>query len=149
MKRKQQKKTSTGLNKISTLNKILIVFAVVAVLVLLFVLLRPTPAQPFQVQTVPYDFVIKQSVGINADTDMLHFGGAPAGNSAIRLMSLSSPQDSLVKIRFQGPGSILVSDNNFILSAGENKDLNFTFTYPDLPEGNYSGMVYFEFYPVD
>jgi len=132
------------------MNKLLIVFAVVAILLLAFAITKTLIAKntPFEVRNMPYDFRVKNNIGFNADTDILHLGGGMLGSTLIRDMSLSSPRDSIVKISFEGDGDLHVSANDFVLLKNESKLLTFSMVVPNLPLGNYSGMVTFKFYPL-
>ncbi|MGE0793020.1 MAG: hypothetical protein AB7V77_02440 [Candidatus Woesearchaeota archaeon] len=121
-------------------------FIFIVILTLIPILVYLSIDKPFKVQYLEYDFKIKNQVGFMLDSDILHFGGAPQGSQLQRNITLSIAFPSIVKIGFEGPGNIISSDNNFYLEANKNKSLEFILTTPNEPEGNYSGIIFIEFY---
>ena len=103
---------------------------------------------PFEVKNLNYDFKVKQAIGLNVDTDILHMGGGPVGSVLERSIDISSPKDALVRIFVDGPGDLTVDKNNFLIRADDKINLTFSMLVPDLPLGNYSGLVVLKFYPV-
>ncbi len=147
---KKTKKISTGQNKLSSFNKILIILAIVAIIFLAFLVFKNSLLpQPYEIVEVPYDFKVKDGAGFNVDADIMHFGGSSVGARLKRSLNFSLSQDSLVKIAWEGPGVINVEDNNFIMKANEARSLNFTLIVPNLPLGDYNGSIYLKFYPVN
>ena len=82
------------------MNKLLIVFAVLAILLLAFAITKTIIAKntPFEVRETAYDFKVKDGVGFNTDTDLIHLGGSNPGATLERVIHLTSSQDALVKI---------------------------------------------------
>lgn len=152
---KKKKSPSTGRNNskksISFANKLLIVFAVLAILLLAFAITKTLIAKnsPFEVRNMGYDFKVKSNIGVNTDTDIIHLGGAMPGSTLEREMHLTSPQDALVRISFDGPGDLRLSNNDFQLLKNQTENLTFSMVVPDLPLGNYSGVVTFKFYHLN
>lgn len=94
-----------------------------------------------------YDFVVKNSVGFNLDTDALHFGGSLPGSTSTRSMNLHVDRDSRVVISFEGPGDLVVDKNDFVVFANSSESLTFYLTTPvNMTYGNYSGIVTFSFF---
>jgi hypothetical protein len=103
--------------------------------------------KPFEVKRLPYDFVVKDSVGINLDTDILHFGGGPAGSQLQRSLNLTSQNDAFVVITWQGEGDVGANKNDFLLLANYSQPVKFVLTIPEgLPNGNYTGEIIFSFF---
>lgn len=102
---------------------------------------------PFEVRRLPYDFVVKDSVGINLDTDIMHFGGGPHGSNLQRSLNLTSSRDAFVVITWQGEGDLTTNKNDFLLFADQAQSVRFVlFVSPDLEYGNHSGEIIFSFY---
>jgi hypothetical protein len=102
---------------------------------------------PYRVEDMTYDFVVKDRMGINLDSDYLHFGGGPAGIILQRSIIISSDQDSKVSVSWDGPGNLTVNKNNFPLKARLNESVLFYLAVPvDLEQGNYTGQIHFKFF---
>ena len=81
------------------------------------------------------DVKVGRIVGINLDTDAMHFGiVAPKGTSRHRLI-ISNVYSHNLQIIISWKGNISemisVSDNNFILMQGENRTVTFSCTLPE------------------
>jgi len=113
------------------------------------IIIYQTTERPYLIQTLAYDFSVKESVGFMLDSDILHFGGGPVGSGLERGMNVTSKETALVKIYAQGQGDIVISDNDFMVYANQSHPLIFTLTVPTLPFGTYNGTVYFEFYKIN
>lgn len=123
----------------------LIVFLVYSVALLLISLV--SLYSPYRVEVMNYDFVIKNGVGFDLDTDALHFGGSLPGSTLTRSMTLKTDKDSRVLITFEGPGDLVVDKNDFVLLSNSSEYLTFYLTTPlNITEGNYSGTVTFSFF---
>lgn len=121
---------------------VVLVYSVALLLISLFSLYSP-----YRVEVINYDFVVKNAVGFNLDTDALHFGGSLPGSTSTRSMNLQVNQDSRVVITFDGPGDLVVDKNDFIVLANSSQPLTFYLTIPvNITEGNYSGTVTFNFF---
>jgi len=103
--------------------------------------------KPFEVQVLPYDFVVKNTVAFNLDTDIMHFGGSAPGRLLQRSLNLTSPKDALVHVDWSGDGVLVVDDNDFYLQESESKEIMFSLYIPsEIALGNYSGEIVFSFY---
>ena len=102
--------------------------------------------KPVKTEELFYDFNVTGNPGFKLDTDAMHFGGITPGGNSKRPMTITTAEDYLVKIRFEGDGSLIVSENNFIIEANEEKTLEFTLTPTTSELGYYSGTIFFDFY---
>ncbi|MEM4268076.1 MAG: hypothetical protein QXK37_04585 [Candidatus Woesearchaeota archaeon] len=132
-KRKRKKKLSITL--------LIIGFIVVSVLSTVwfyygFVLL--------EVKRIPMDFKVGRSVGINADTDVLHFGKTLPGGGSMRKILVTNPRNFDVEIKIVNTGNfsqwINISERRFSLGPGCNKTIYYDLTVPENAlEGVYNG----------
>lgn len=144
-KRSNHHKRRVGISR-GRLIIVLFMIALITVTTTLFVqsLLNPVP---YRVEVVPYDFRVKNDLGFNADTDLLHFGGAYAGSTLLRELLIEVQQPSRVFFSSDGPGQLSVNESGFSLLPNQTKTVEFSlFITSDLPLGNYSGEVYVWFY---
>lgn len=146
-KRIQRKKirSSPESRKRLLLSMVLVVMLVYLVTILLVSVFKLS--SPYRVDVVPYDFSVKEHLGVNVDSDIIHFGGGPPGVLLSRSVILEAEVDSRVTVFWDGPGIMSVSKNDFMLSKGENTSVMFYLTVPaGLELGNYSGNVTFSFF---
>lgn len=121
---------------------VVLLYSVVLLLVSVFAL-----STPYLVENIPYDFSVKDKLGVNVDSDSLHFGGGPAGVILQRSLAFTVEQDSRVVVSWDGPGSLSVDKNDFILKKGENTSIMFYLSFSkDLPIGDYNGTVELHFF---
>jgi hypothetical protein len=83
-------------------------------------------------------------IGLNADKDVLRFGKNHPGGEAVRYFSITSPEDTIVKIRTSGSISDIIyySENDFVLYANQTKKITVTLVVPqDITLGEYMGKV--------
>ena len=99
---------------------------------------------PMEIELHPTSF------GINGDSDMLRFGrtALSVGAYATKFVEVGNYKDrpTFVSITFSGDMASWVepSENNFVLEAGEIKELKFRATPPldqNLTAGNYTGKA--------
>lgn len=98
--------------------------------------------------TTPYYFIVEDGVGIDAGTDSFAFGATRPSGTSTRHFFLSSETDVRVFLSATGEGSewIVVSDNGFLLPAGEQKGIAITVIVPDdAPKKRYEGLVHMMF----
>ncbi len=85
-------------------------------------------------------------LGLNADTDGLHFGVISPGIAAMRKVTIQHSDDAAVEVRMEGELAswTSISPAEFNLSAGETGEVAFEVNVPNyaLP-GNYSGTAVF------
>lgn len=100
--------------------------------------------------TVPYDFHVENRVvGMNVDTDALHFGTVSPGGNSRRVMTITPSSDSRLVINFVGDGAgyLSVDKNNLLVLQGKQINVTFRVTIPENASvGNYSGKARFFFY---
>lgn len=99
-----------------------------------------------EVRIVDMDFSVGEKVGINIDTDALHFGTNFPKGSSMRNMIISHEHDCPLKVSIKLYGDFAswmsVSDNDFILDPGESRKISFSVSVPeDAPFGDYSGFA--------
>lgn len=99
-----------------------------------------------ELQKIPMDITVQQKIAFNLDTDRLHFGGLPPGDSADRGVDIVNKRDFPLKVRFYMSGEIggwvLPEDNPVLLQPFENKTVKFTATVPkNAGFGNYTGEI--------
>ena len=146
-KSKSKKNKQVVVHSVTSLVAFIIIIVLLSSLITLLLFNIFHEPKPAVVEVLPYDFTVTNSVSFVLETDKLHFGGGPLSARLERGMNLSTSQDSLVKISWDGPGNIMVSDNDFLLSANTPKDITFYLDIPDdLSLGNYSGKIIFKFY---
>ncbi|MCA9477864.1 MAG: hypothetical protein KC535_01825 [Nanoarchaeota archaeon] len=123
---------------------ILISFIVVVLVATIIIALKDSPKE---IATIPYRFAVKDNLGINLDSDSLQFGGGVPGVILQRSLNISAPFDAVVHIESEGPGKVMVDQNDFFLFASTQKELLFSLIVPaDLALGDYEGTVYISFY---
>ncbi len=101
-------------------------------------------------QEMKVDFRVQQGIiGLDADTDALHFGTIAPGGSSERLMTVTPARDARLVITFAGDAApyLSVDKNDIRVVEGEPIELNFTVTLPgNMSDGNYTGEAKLYFY---
>lgn len=101
------------------------------------------------IEEILMDFEVDDYLGINADSDALHFGTVPPGNTGKRFISLKNDNTFPVRITitFKGDaGKYAWAEPELLLSEGEARNITISVYVPeDLPYGNYTGTAYFTF----
>ena len=102
------------------------------------------------VYRVKYDFRVASDIGLNADTDYLHFGGVPPGSSGFRGFFVSNDKCDLCNVRISASGDgsnwIRLSEDSFEIYGNQTKDILATLYVPsDAKFGEYKGelTIYF------
>lgn len=77
----------------------------------------------YDVIEFPMEVYVDRVVGVNAETDAVHFGIVPPGSSSERKMTVTAG-DSRTLVTFESSGDIAdwvtVSENNLLLESGRN-----------------------------
>ena len=121
---------------------ILLVYGVSMLLISIF-----SMSSPYRIEVMDYDFTVKDGIGINLDSDYLHFGGGPSGAFLERSISITSDMPAKVSISWEGPGDLSVDKNDFKIGANETTPVTFYLGIPEnLSLGNYSGTVFLRFF---
>lgn len=91
-----------------------------------------------QVNYVPLDFMVGDSIGFNLDNDALHFGILPKSSAASRSFNLTNNYEYPVKINIKFDSSnvdwISIGKNGFILQPNEIKGVPISLTIPSNAE---------------
>ncbi len=86
-------------------------------------------------------------VGLNVDTDAIHFGVVPLGGGSSRRINLTNSKDYDVLVYVEKDDSelsslVYIDPNYFTLEANENKRVEIGVSVPeDFTPGNYTGKV--------
>jgi hypothetical protein len=100
------------------------------------------------VKKMTMDLIVDDSgiLGINSDTDGLHFGTVPRKGSSTRKMIINHKEDYPVLVTIHSFGNFLewynISDNNFVVEPNTDKEVKFTVKIPEnATAGIYNGTV--------
>lgn len=131
-------------------NNILSVLAIVAVGLGLASLLF-FPDRPLAVEEYDVRFeIIEEGGGFDVNTTALTFGNLNPGGAAVRKIIARNEYDFpvIVKIMIsRNLDGILISEPEYVLVAGEEKEISFTLYPPeDMSPGKYEGSVRVEIY---
>lgn len=100
-----------------------------------------------EIKTIDMDLKVGDYVGINTDTDALHFGTINPGGFGTRSVLLSNNYDTTLKVKIKVYGDLaeFVSvQNNFVLLKNETKKIPFIVSIPqEAVYGNYTGKAVF------
>ena len=104
-----------------------------------------------EVRTVPMDVEVTQIVGINLDTDALHFGGVRGGGAAHRSIIVSNNDVKAKHVKVNMHGELgrwaWVKEPFFQLSAGEQRNMTVYIQIPpEAEERAYNGTVRLVFF---
>jgi len=102
---------------------------------------------------IPMDLEVAKYVGINVDTDALHFGMIHPPGSARREFTIQNTfkKDMQFTITTKGNMAPLteVTESSFILKPGETKTVRFEVKITNSIEyGNYSGQATINYYDI-
>lgn len=109
---------------------------------------------PFKVQELGTDVIVvsERTVGLNVDTDALHFGMFRPTQGSTRSVNITNSMDFPVRVRVIKDKNhisdwISVSRTELVLKEKASEQVTFTCTVPEAqPEGNYTGSVFLEYY---
>ncbi len=93
---------------------------------------------------LPMDVEISGKLGINGDSDALHFGSVQPGGWAKKSIILSNNNTYILRVALSGTGNItpylVFPENNFMLKSNETKTLDLWVQTPDtIGYGRYVG----------
>ncbi len=96
---------------------------------------------------IEFSIKVGDNVGLNVDTDKLYFGTVPKGGGvATRDILVKNEKYERAKVNIKAYSDIkkwvYVSENDFFLERGEEKNLNFNVVVPkDADYGEYGGTI--------
>jgi hypothetical protein len=100
------------------------------------------------VKKITMDLIVDDSgiVGVNSDTDGLHFGTVPRKGSSTRRMIINHKENYPVYVSIHAYGPFLewlnISDYNLYLEPNEDREIKFTVKVPENADsGIYNGTV--------
>ena len=100
-----------------------------------------------EIKTIDMYLKVDDYVGINVDTDALHFGTVSPGGSGTRSVFLSNNYGKSLKVEIKVYGDLaeFVSvEKSLVLSKNETKKISFTASIPkNALYGNYTGRAVF------
>jgi len=86
------------------------------------------------VRTIQMDMTAQNLIGINADDDAFHFGAAFRGSCSKRSLTLKHeneyPLRAVISISGEMKDWTSISENNFVINKGEEKEINLTACMP-------------------
>ncbi len=95
----------------------------------------------FDVAVLRFDFQVGDYAGINADTDMLHFGTGYPGSYLERHLTIKADEDAFIRIK-STLDYVYPEKNSFVMYRGENKTIYLRVSIPDKAEkGLYEGKI--------
>ena len=127
---------------------------ILILLILFFVLIGATSFTYYYLHkpdiiAVDMDLIVEDSkiIGVNSDTDALHFGTVPRGSMSIRKINISSNKDYPLLINVIIDGNfkdwVSVMNNTFILQPKELGQIEFIVKVPkNAPFNSYNGTAY-------
>ena len=92
------------------------------------------------------DVQVGSGIGINTDTDALHFGGTIPGGTSQRSFRIQNDYGFRVMVRVNVQGDLAnwtrFKPSTFSLRPGESRQVQFTCFVPkNAPYGNYTGII--------
>lgn len=99
-----------------------------------------------EIVTLPMDVVVTPMVGINLDTDAVHFGGVSPGGSAFRKVIVYDKGDERRYVRITAQGELAhwltIKEPSFVLPAGTVHNVTLSIQIPqNADERPYNGTV--------
>ena len=126
-------------------NYILSVIALVLITFSIWLLV----SRPLEIRELKVEFIVGENPGFNLDSDKLNFGRLTLGGSAVRGISIKNEQEIPIKLKVFASKNIadfISVESGQILLPGQNISVPVTLNIPkDMPLGNYSGKIKFEF----
>ncbi|HLD05855.1 MAG TPA: hypothetical protein VJG90_09125 [Candidatus Nanoarchaeia archaeon] len=92
--------------------------------------------------------VEKSALGLNTDTDALHFGAVSPGGRSVRVIKIYSEEPSWVTIRLEDELAqwLTAENSSFYLEGKKPEELKFEVRLPrEVKEGDYKGKVWIVF----
>jgi len=100
-----------------------------------------------EIRTIDADLNVNDYVGLNADTDALHFGTIRPGGSGIRSVHLKNTHSSAIEVNIFVKGDIsklVVFQKKYNIAFNTTKNIAFTAKVPQNAQfRNYSGVAVF------
>lgn len=130
-------------------NKILMLLLITAILSIILTYFFYQSAKIYSIKELKMDIIIGNYIGLNTDTDSIHFGTTLPGTSANREIVLNADKEMLVNLKLSGNISsfIKIPENNFILSKNMQKSIKLTSVIPlNATKGVYTGILKITFY---
>ena len=130
-------------------NKILMLLLITAILSVILTYFFYQSAKIYSIKELKMDIIIGNYIGLNTDTDSIHFGTTLPGTSANREIVLNADKNITVNLKLSGNISSLVQipENNFILSKNMQKSIKLTSVIPlNATRGVYTGILKITFY---
>lgn len=92
---------------------------------------------------IPFDLVISDYVGINADTDILHFGTGYPGSTLERTLQFHNSQETVAEIRITSTVDFVHPEiSTFTLRPTENRTLTIYASLPsEARQKTYTGKI--------
>ena len=116
-----------------------ILVSVLLILLLLFIYIN---VKIIGYKTYDVDYIVGDHIGINLDEDAIHFGTARGDMVLRRDIVISSDVDISVKVKLTGIDYMYVEDTDFMVLAGEKKNLELVLKLPPgVEKGTYSGNL--------
>src|SRR3989344_3058823 len=125
-------------------NKILILLLVTAILSITLTYFFYQSAKIYSIKELKMNIIIGNYIGLNTDTDAIHFGTTLPGTSANREIVLNTDKNITVNLKLSGNISsfIKIPENNFILSKNMQKSIKLTSVIPlNATKGVYIGIL--------
>jgi hypothetical protein len=116
-----------------------ILVSVLLILLLLFIYIN---VKIIGYKTYDIDYAVGDHIGINLDEDAIHFGTAREDMVLRRDITISSEVDISVKVKLIGLNYVHVEDTEFIVLAGEKRNIELLLKLPQgVEKGTYSGKL--------
>ena len=134
--------------------KKILVFSLIAVFaVLFFLLMQQSGSQTEEVEEVSMSIAVGSRLGFDVGNSSLSFGTTVPGSLAQRNMSVKNDANHPSRLRLDafGPiaGWVSVSENDYVLQAGENKTIGIQVKVPsDAGAGGYNGTLRIRITPI-
>jgi hypothetical protein len=97
-----------------------------------------------EIKVIPMDIKVMNKVGLNSDTDALHFGKNFQGGAGMRMIQLTNNNDVPVRVNIVNKGNfstwVTISENYSKILPGENSSIYYYVNVPiDAQLGYYNG----------
>ena len=125
-------------------NKILMLLLITAILSVILTYFFYQSAKIYSIKELKMDLIIGNYIGLNTDTDSIHFGTTLPGTSANREIVLNTDKNITVNLKLSGNISsfIQIPENNFILNKDMQKSIKLTSVIPlNATKGVYMGIL--------
>ena len=147
-KKKKEKKTTYKRNEKKRLALIIVLLCCIVISTIIFSISAYYNVKPLAVKEVSMDVTVREGkkVGINADTDALHFGILQPVQKGARGINTTNNMDIPVRVQIYVSGNIsewiTLSKNDYVLEPGNGEivDVHLTVPYSG-NDGNYTGTL--------